>query len=54
MVPLNLINESHKSASFIVNGAWSKKAMMEASKYIDVLEISKEDGTTPNLEERKK
>jgi phosphoserine aminotransferase len=52
-VPLNLITESHKSASFIVNGAWSKKAMNEASKYISVNEISNVDGSTPSIEERK-
>ena len=50
---MNLIKESDKSASFIVNGAWSKKAMDEASKYIEVNEISNEAGTTPTIEERK-
>ncbi len=53
MVPMNLITEKHQSASFIVNGAWSKKAMNEASKYIKVNEISNEKGTTPSIEERK-
>ena len=53
MVPMNLIEEKHQSASFIVNGAWSKKAMNEASKYIKVNEISNKKGTTPTIEERK-
>ena len=53
MVPMNLITEQHQSASFIVNGAWSKKAMIEAGKYIKVNEISNEKGTTPTIEERK-
>jgi phosphoserine aminotransferase len=52
-IPMNLIKESDKSASFIVNGAWSKKAMDEASKYIEVNEISNVAGTTPTIEERK-
>ena len=53
MVPMNLITEQHQSASFIVNGAWSKKAMIEAAKYIKVNEISNEKGTTPTIKERK-
>jgi phosphoserine aminotransferase len=48
-----LIKEEDKSASFIVNGAWSKKAMAEASKYIAVKEVSNENGLTPSFEERK-
>jgi phosphoserine aminotransferase len=48
-----MIKESDKSASFIVNGAWSKKAMNECAKYISVNEISNIDGSTPSIEQRK-
>ena len=51
-VPMNIIKESDKSASFIVNGAWSKKAMNECAKYIAVNEISNEDGSSPTKEQR--
>lgn len=51
-VPLNLIKEGDKSAAFIVNGAWSDKAMKEASKYITAKKVCTDSGITPTAAER--
>lgn len=45
MVPLNLLNKSHK-ADYVITGSWAKKAYKEAMKYGDIRVVASSEEST--------